>query len=98
MGKRSREGKVQRLKHFQKKIVKNSLQVTTLQHFLYSILTLVWIEFQEKYEVLRHLIKDNSDMKTIKLINSMDKHAFSSVHLILCLFLSNKNRNFQEKL
>ena len=80
MGKRSREGKVQRLKHLQKKIVK------------------VWIEFQEKYGILHHLIKDNSDMKTIKLINSMDKHASSSVHLILCLFLSNKNRNFQEKL
>jgi hypothetical protein len=53
------EGKVQSPKHLQKKtIVKNVFLVskTTLQLFIYNTNT-VWIE--EKYEVFRHLIKDN---------------------------------------
>jgi hypothetical protein len=71
MGKRSRKGKVQSTKHLQKKaVVKNVLLVskTTLQHFLYRILTqFVWIVFQEKYEVFRHLIKDNKKNENNKI-------------------------------
>ena len=41
---------------------------TTLQHFLYRILT-QWIVFQEKYEVFRHLIKDKDNKYENNKIN-----------------------------
>jgi hypothetical protein len=77
-----------------KTIVKNVLLVSKL---LYR--NTVWIVFQKKYEVFRHLIKDNKYENNKIQLNYKNKYVFSSLHLIyLCLFLSNKNRNFQGKI
>ena len=97
MGKKGHaKGKVQSPKHLQKRtnyckkcsqawLVKLLYSTFYIEHFKHS-----WIVFQEKYEVFRHLIKDKDSKNetTIKLINSMDKYVFSSLHLInMSLFI-----------